>query len=66
MSATTEDSGGDPLSAVLRERVDDLEARFAVLTDQVEMGDDIVKKTRLRVARQYIQACRELLDEEVD
>lgn len=61
-----EDSGGDPLYVVLRERIEALEARYARLTDEVAISDDIVKETRLRHARDYIDAAWENLDEEAD
>jgi hypothetical protein len=61
-----EDGGGDPLSIVLRERIEALEARYARLADEVEIGDDTVKRARLRFAREYINACWEHLDEGAD
>jgi hypothetical protein len=54
-----EDGGGDPLSAVLRERIEALEVRYSRLADEVERSDDTVKQTRLRNARSYINACWE-------
>jgi hypothetical protein len=63
---STEDSGGDQLSIVLWERIGALEDRYASLADEIEMGDDTVRRTRLRLARNYIDACRELMVEEAE
>jgi hypothetical protein len=62
MATTTEDSGDDPLTIVLRERLEALEARNAALADEAA-GDD-TKQLRLQMAREYITRCWELLDED--